>query len=175
MRNQKGITLVALVITIIVLLILAGVSISLVVGQNGVLTRATNAVSSNKASSVKQAVSMGLSSIEMEYYTAWTQNQAVPRTQYYTLGKMATELKSQSYTLMTSDAFTTKVEDDTTSQATTMIAVSSGSVVNTTLYIQGGSDKFKVTVKIEPTGTITWGDIQIYDSNSSDYVTVTGI
>ena len=31
MKNQKGITLVALVITIIVLLILAGVSISLVV------------------------------------------------------------------------------------------------------------------------------------------------
>lgn len=32
--NQKGITLVALVVTIVVLLILAGVSISLVSGNN---------------------------------------------------------------------------------------------------------------------------------------------
>ena len=43
MRNQKGITLIALVITIIVLLILAGVSIAMLTGQNGILTRATDA------------------------------------------------------------------------------------------------------------------------------------
>ena len=36
-RKQKGITLIALVITIIVLLILAGVSINLVVGEGGIL------------------------------------------------------------------------------------------------------------------------------------------
>ena len=40
LKQKKGITLVALVITIIVLLILAGVSISMVVGDNGVLTQA---------------------------------------------------------------------------------------------------------------------------------------
>ena len=38
--NNKGITLVALVITIIVLLILAGVSLSLTIGENGILTKA---------------------------------------------------------------------------------------------------------------------------------------
>lgn len=43
MRKQKGITLIALVITIIVLLILAGVTISMVVGDNGILTRADKA------------------------------------------------------------------------------------------------------------------------------------
>ena len=36
MKNQKGITLVALVVTIIVLLILAGVSLSLVMGNEGI-------------------------------------------------------------------------------------------------------------------------------------------
>ena len=41
--NQKGITLIALVITIIVLLILAGVSIATLTGQNGILTRAQDA------------------------------------------------------------------------------------------------------------------------------------
>ena len=43
MLNNKGITLIALVITIIVLLILAGVSIAMLTGENGILTQATNA------------------------------------------------------------------------------------------------------------------------------------
>ena len=41
--KNKGITLVALVVTIVVLLILAGVSISLVLGQNGLITQAQEA------------------------------------------------------------------------------------------------------------------------------------
>ncbi len=43
MRNNKGITLVALVVTIVVLLILAGVSINLVLGDNGIVKRAQEA------------------------------------------------------------------------------------------------------------------------------------
>ena len=42
-KKEKGITLVALVITIIVLLILAGVTISLVVGDNSVIHKAQDA------------------------------------------------------------------------------------------------------------------------------------
>ena len=42
-RNSKGITLIALVITIIVLLILAGVSIAMLTGDNGILTQANSA------------------------------------------------------------------------------------------------------------------------------------
>ena len=40
LKGQKGITLIALVVTIIVLIILAGVSISLVFGNRGVVTKA---------------------------------------------------------------------------------------------------------------------------------------
>ena len=39
-KSNGGITLVALVVTIIVLIILAGVSISLVLGNNGIVTKA---------------------------------------------------------------------------------------------------------------------------------------
>ena len=42
-NQKKGITLIALVVTIIVLLLLAGVSISMLTGQNGVLKRAADA------------------------------------------------------------------------------------------------------------------------------------
>ena len=43
LKGQKGITLVALVVTIIVLIILAGISISLVLGDNGIITKAKEA------------------------------------------------------------------------------------------------------------------------------------
>ena len=41
-NKNKGITLIALIITIIVLLILAGVSIAMLTGENGILTQAQN-------------------------------------------------------------------------------------------------------------------------------------
>ena len=63
-KKQKGITLIALVITIIVLLILAGVAISMLSGENGILKQAVNAkTQTEKAStdeSVKLAVLAGL-------------------------------------------------------------------------------------------------------------------
>ena len=43
MKKNKGITLVALVVTIVVLLILAGVSINLVLGDNGIVKKAQDA------------------------------------------------------------------------------------------------------------------------------------
>ena len=41
--KQKGVTLIALVITIIVLIILAGVAINALVGENGIITQAQKA------------------------------------------------------------------------------------------------------------------------------------
>ena len=41
--KQKGVTLIALVITIIVLIILAGVSINTLIGDNGIITKAQQA------------------------------------------------------------------------------------------------------------------------------------
>lgn len=40
LKGQNGITLVALVVTIIVLIILAGVSIALILDDNGIVTKA---------------------------------------------------------------------------------------------------------------------------------------
>lgn len=43
MKGQKGITLVALIITIIVMLILVGVSLSIALGENGLIARSKTA------------------------------------------------------------------------------------------------------------------------------------
>ena len=53
-NKQQGITLIALVITIIVLLILAGVSIAMLTGQNGILTQAQNAKIAQKKQKQKK-------------------------------------------------------------------------------------------------------------------------
>ena len=57
-RNRKGITLIALVITIIVLLILAGVSIAMLTGTNGILTQAQKAKLSTELSSYKEQLEL---------------------------------------------------------------------------------------------------------------------
>ncbi len=53
-QYTRGITLIALVITIIVLLILASVSIAMLTGQNGILTQAQNAKQATEESTEKE-------------------------------------------------------------------------------------------------------------------------
>ncbi len=63
MKEQKGITLIALVITIIVLLILAGVSIAMLTGNNGILTRANDSKTKNAQAEVVDKINMELNAI----------------------------------------------------------------------------------------------------------------
>ena len=57
---QKGITLIALVITIIVLLILAGVSIAMLTGQNGILAQAQKAKTTTDNKSAEEKVKLAV-------------------------------------------------------------------------------------------------------------------
>ena len=57
-RNEKAITLVALVVTMIVLLILAGVAISLSMENNGIISRGELTVEGNKLASYKEKLEM---------------------------------------------------------------------------------------------------------------------
>ena len=62
MMKEKGITLIALVITIIVLLILSGVSIAMLTGNNGILTQAQRAKEATEAAA--KVENSALSSLE---------------------------------------------------------------------------------------------------------------
>ena len=59
-KNVHGITLIALVITIIVLLILAGVSIAMLTGQNGILTQAQNAKDKTEYKNAEEKVRLAV-------------------------------------------------------------------------------------------------------------------
>ena len=58
LKNKKGITLVALVVTIVVLLILAGVSINLVLGDNGIINKAKEAKEKSAEASKNDVIGM---------------------------------------------------------------------------------------------------------------------
>lgn len=68
-NNQKGITLIALVVTIIVLLILAGVSIAMLSGQTGILKNAQTAAWQTKIGEAKDIISLTASNYYSDYIT----------------------------------------------------------------------------------------------------------
>ena len=65
-KNNKGITLIALVVSIIVLLILAGISISMLTGQNGILNRATETKEKTDYAKEKEEISLAITTSKME-------------------------------------------------------------------------------------------------------------
>ncbi len=60
LKRNKGITLIALVVTIIVLLILAGISISMLTGQNGILTNASKAKNETGEAQIEEKVKLSV-------------------------------------------------------------------------------------------------------------------
>ena len=69
LKTNKGITLIALVISIIVLLILAGVTISALSGENGILQRSTDAKGETEKGDARDRITMTLAELQMERYT----------------------------------------------------------------------------------------------------------
>ena len=65
-KSNKGITLIALVITIIVLLILAGVTIAMLSGENGILSRATETRSTNAEAQADEQAKLAYMGVRTE-------------------------------------------------------------------------------------------------------------
>lgn len=79
-KNKKGITLIALVITIVVLLILAGVSIAMLTGNNGILGQANRAKVEQSHGAVKEGISLAYNEWQIEINTATTTKLATTKT-----------------------------------------------------------------------------------------------
>ncbi len=65
-QQNKGITLIALVITIIVLLILAGISIATLTGENGILKKASTAKESTKQEEGREIIKLAIEEMRIE-------------------------------------------------------------------------------------------------------------
>ena len=77
MKNMKGITLIALVITVIVLIILAGVAINLSIGKNSIIKMAEESRLKENESSAREKLEILLANarIEKEINTNYNNNE----------------------------------------------------------------------------------------------------
>ena len=65
-KNERGITLIALVISIIILLILAGITILAISGENGIIQRAVEAREKTEVAQEKEVLELAVTSSQME-------------------------------------------------------------------------------------------------------------
>ncbi|MBR2289122.1 MAG: hypothetical protein IJ867_00465 [Clostridia bacterium] len=79
------------------LLILAGVSISLVVGDNGVLTRASDSSKKTKTSQIYEAVGLALADIQTQYMAEKAEAYSTTAAEWFTIQNLAYALKVQGY------------------------------------------------------------------------------
>ena len=93
MKNQKGITLLALVVTIIVLLILAGISIAMLTGENGIITNAQEAATANAYYGATEQVKLAYMAVRTEIMA-----QTVKNGQYDATGSDATNALAEIVT-----------------------------------------------------------------------------
>ena len=73
-NDKRGITLIALIITIIILLILAGISIAALTGDSGIIERAKNAKKESEISSLKEQISLAIIQAELKHRDATLDN-----------------------------------------------------------------------------------------------------
>ena len=96
LKNNEGITLIALVVTIVVLLILAGVSISMLTGENGIITQAQEAKEQTSYEGAREKLNLILTDLQTE---------KIPKGESLILGdKLAGEIAA--YDEVTSARFT---------------------------------------------------------------------
>ena len=141
---QKGITLIALVITIIVLLILAGVSIAMLTGQNGILTQAQNAKTTTANKSAEEKVKLAVMGARADDGTL-------------TVGKLRTELANYGGTVegdtfpvtatVDGKSFTVDANGNVTSAGSSTDPNPPAPTENGTLGKVTGSEKTNTTVK----------------------------
>ena len=155
--NKEGITLIALVVTIIVLLILAGVTLSLIAGSDGILGKATMAVDKNEIAMIKERVELKIAEdvekFHEEKYVDYSIDNSMVAYEYLKNNTDKTIKKGEEeYTIIYTDSTDSNKPDDNKIQ------------VN---YVQKGT-QLSITGKISQTGVIVWDeDVQISGGGGS--------
>lgn len=146
--NNKGITLIALVITIIILLILAAVAIQLALGDNGLIKKAQSGQEKQTIAEVKEK----FRTLEL---AAWSD---------YTVSEKKSK-DNEDYVAALNNALTqikTPVIKNITVSGTFSLGGSSGSYTlsSSTVYVYY-NDQHKITIKMDTEGKITIEDVGV--------------
>lgn len=102
MRGEKGITLVALVVTIVVLLILAGVTITYVLSDTGILNRANHLSKDAEMAAIRDYASNAVMDLRIESYANVTGSNAITFAED-TKGTASTAQRPDGYAIIRSN------------------------------------------------------------------------
>ena len=150
MKGNKGITLIALVITIIVLLILAGVSIAMLSGDNSILNNASKSADYNKIGEVRDNIGIRINQNMAEFLDK-KYNNATPGIDSI----VASQTTAQAVINDVLSNFTAGTGDGhkyaPTNGATVTLPEGKVKIESNSYYVEGTIDS--------TTGAIEWGNI----------------
>ena len=144
MKNQRGVTLIALVVTIIVLIILAGIAIVTLMGDNGVITRSKQAKQEQIEGEVRDSITLAIQSAKMQ-----AELKAVSSPSF----SAQSDLIANSTTNTNSDIYKA-IDDDLSSDYTITAATGTNETVVTIEFTNGAYkqatnyDQAKITVHV---------------------------
>ena len=159
-KQQKGITLIALVITIIVLLILAGITIAMLTGSDSAPAKANEAKQKQDIGSAKDQVYMIAQNAQLKYYddTYVKAGAVASDSTSLTSAKTAVgKYVADEITTYLSTSANTKVGDATL--AITTAAQTTNSETGTCLVLTITTRDYNVTGTVKGNGTIEWSAI----------------
>ncbi len=105
-QNEKGITLISLVITIIILLILAGVTLSLTLGDNGIITQAQKAKEAGEIAAIKEDFQLAILDKELE-----KGGTGITQEELEEIAGNFGELQGDGNTIITDDGYEIKIDE----------------------------------------------------------------
>ena len=164
-KSKKGVTLIALVITIIVLLILAGVTIATLTGDNGILTKAQSTKIQSERASIKEQIELAVVASRINDNLDASIDTTVLETELNEINGLNIESKGQGDDLpwtVTAKGFKFQIKEDGTIEEVNGISLSATKLK----IITGETETINATLTEGVTGTITW------ESSNNSLVTV---
>ncbi len=148
-KNNKGITLIALIITIIVLLILAGVTISTISGNENTMGKANEASQKNDISTAKDEISLiAINSKTQAMGTAYVEGTVAPQDASTSVGQAVINAVLEKDGINNGKVSIEVVQ-----------AVNNGVKDNATIEITTKDFIVEGTITIQD-GVLTWGEIE---------------
>lgn len=158
-KQQKGITLIALVITIIVLLILAGITIAMLTGSDSAPAKANEAKQKQDIGSAKDQIYMIAQNAQLKYYDdTYVKAGSTGSGDAITAAKTAVgKYVADEITTHLATTANTKVGDATL--AITTAAQTTNSETGTCLVLTITTRDYNVTGTVKGNGSISWSAI----------------
>lgn len=162
MKKQKGITLVALVVTIIVLIILAGISINLLLGENGIITKAKEASRVHQYAQLKEELELEIVNLKIQKTTEGKEFKREDLAELANIGAtmesfgIPAEGEYKDYFFEVDENYRVTIVGKLKGEKPTI----TGEILTTGIVAEGG------TVEIKVTASISEGDIQSIEATN---------